>query len=103
MEVPPPSRAALSGGSLARPANAPQAGNARSAFEAVRKLNSLQITDREYVVVRDPESHRFMVVVLDQTTGTVIDQFPAESILKMLDQLSPFNTNRAGSTGETLA
>lgn len=102
MQVPPASAATLIG-----PAGGPTgpslSANERSAFEAARKLNSLQIVGREYSVVRDPESHRFVVVVLDDKTGTVLDQFPPEQILKMLEQLSAFNTSKAGNPGETLA
>jgi uncharacterized FlaG/YvyC family protein len=76
------------------------------ALEAARKLNSLQIAGREYSVVRDPQSQRFVVVVLDEKTGTVLDQFPPEEILRMLAQLAAFNTSnaaKAAATEETLA
>lgn len=38
-------------------------------------------------MVRDPQSDRFVVQVLDTGTGKVIDQFPSESILKVLSRL----------------
>ena len=58
------------------------------AVTAVRGLNSLGLQDREFAVTRDPQTHRFVVVVLDRGTGTVLDQFPPEDVLKMLSQLS---------------
>lgn len=41
-------------------------------------------TGREFVVMRDPVTQRFVVRVLEPGTKTVLDQFPAESILKQL-------------------
>jgi uncharacterized FlaG/YvyC family protein len=45
------------------------------------------------------------VVVLDEKTGTVLDQFPPEEILKMLAQLAAFSpaATKANAAGETLA
>ena len=76
--------------------------NERIAFEAARKLNNLQITGREYSVIRDPQSQKFVVVVLDDKTGTVLDQFPPEEILKMLQQLAAFTpaSAKVNATGE---
>ncbi len=96
MEVPPLSQATFAGAASAGQQETSQAGNSRIAFEAARKLNNLEITDREFSVVRDPISHRFVVVVLDQQTGTVLDQFPPEDILKMLAQLAPYSKSNAG-------
>jgi uncharacterized FlaG/YvyC family protein len=61
----------------------------RNAHTTVRTLNSRNIPDREFAIVRDPASHRFVVQVLDRTTGDVIDQFPPEDILKFLSQFDP--------------
>lgn len=82
-----------------------QSDSARNAYTAARKLNSLNITDREYSVVRDPQSQLFKVVVLDKQTGTVLDQFPPEDILQLLAQLSSSTPSGAGSgaTGEAKA
>ncbi|MGA2717146.1 MAG: hypothetical protein ABSG41_29035 [Bryobacteraceae bacterium] len=60
----------------------------RSATASARILNDLNIADREFKVVRDPASQRFVMVVVEQSTGTVLDQYPAEDVLKMLSQLS---------------
>ena len=78
----------------------PQTGQpetARAAFTVARQLNNLNITDREFSVVRDPNTHRFVVEIREQSTGTVLDQFPPEVILRLLDQLS---TSRTEGTGD---
>ena len=92
-------------GSLGVPSGASQPSSERIAFEAARKLNNLQISGREYSVIRDPQSQKFVVVVLDDRTGTVLDQFPPEQILKMLQQLAAFTpaSAKVNATGETLA
>ena len=84
-------------------AAAAQAGTAeslRTAVAAATRLNSLSITDREFAVVRDPGSNRFVIVVRDKSTGTVLDQFPPEDILKMLSQLSSAGAKQTGETQE---
>ena len=70
----------------------------RTAFAAASRLNSLSIEDREFAVVRDPGSNRFVIVMRDKSTGTVLDQFPPEDILKMLSQLSPAGAKQTGET-----
>jgi hypothetical protein len=104
MQVPSASQGPLVG-SLGMSGGFPQHSNERNAFEAARKLNNLQISGREYSVIRDPQSQKFVVVVLDERTGTVLDQFPPEEILKMLQQLAAFTpaSAKVHATGETLA
>ena len=41
-------------------------------------------TGQRFAVVRDPSTQRFVVQILEADTRTVLDQFPAESILKQL-------------------
>ena len=65
MEVPPISGADLSGSPTARQSDPAQSVSLRNAFTAARQLNNLDIADREFSVVRDPESHRFVVVVVE--------------------------------------
>jgi uncharacterized FlaG/YvyC family protein len=86
-------------------AGAGQSGTAASeslstAFAAVSRLNNLSTTDREFAVVRDPGSNRFVIVVRDKTTGTVLDQFPPEDILKMLSQISSAGAKQTGEKSE---
>ena len=102
MEVPPIGAADLSGSSTARHSDSVQSESLRNAFTAARQLNSLNIADREFSVVRDPQSHRFVVVVVERSTGTVLDQFPAENILRMLSQVSTGDaTHTSGDTTHT--
>ena len=60
----------------------------RNALTTVRTLNNLNIPDREFAVVRDPQSQKFVIRVVDRNTGDVIDQFPPEDILNLLSQFS---------------
>ncbi len=75
-----------------------QAETLRKAFAGVRALNARGISDREFAIVRDPESHRFVVRVMDRATGEVVDQFPPEDILKMLSQFDPANQPARGTS-----
>jgi uncharacterized FlaG/YvyC family protein len=68
------------------------------AVTAVRGLNNLGLSDREFAVTRDPQTHRFVVVVLDRGTGAVLDQFPPEDVLKMLSNLSSQKKNQQGDS-----
>jgi uncharacterized FlaG/YvyC family protein len=64
----------------------------QKAAVAVRFLNSVSDTDREFSVARDPQTQKFVVIVRDRTTGTAIDQFPPEDILKMVSQMNSIKT-----------
>jgi hypothetical protein len=66
----------------------------RKALTAVRKLNRLDIADREFTVVRDPESRRFVVAARKRRTGAVLDQYPWEDLLKQL----PHDARQTGET-----
>jgi uncharacterized FlaG/YvyC family protein len=77
-----------------------QQDRARDAFTAARKLNALNITDRQFTVVRDPASQLFKINVLDANTGAVLDQIPAEDILQMLAQLSTADVKSTGDVRE---
>ncbi len=57
------------------------------AVTAVRRLN-VGMADREFAVTRDPQTNQYVVVMRDRGTGTILDQFPPEDVLKMLSQLS---------------
>src|ERR1017187_2198751 len=73
-----------------------QTDHLHNAVTAARMLNNLKITGREYAVVRDPASQRFILIVRDEETGTVLDQFPPEEILRMLTQLSSVVAKKTG-------
>ena len=64
---------------------------------AVRNLNSLHIHERQFVIMRDPESHKFVVRILDRTTGDTIDQFPSEDVLAMAAQFESMNKPTEGT------
>lgn len=100
MEVPPIGRTDLSGSFTARQSDPAESDNLRNAFTAAHQLNDLDIADREFSVVRDRESHRFVVVVVERSTGTVLDQFPPENILLMLSQVSSGIAKQTGETSE---
>jgi uncharacterized FlaG/YvyC family protein len=60
----------------------------RNALTTVRTLNDLNIPDREFSVVRDPHSEKFVIRVVDRSTGDVVDQFPPEDILNLLSEFA---------------
>jgi len=68
----------------------------RNALTTVRTLNDLNITDREFSVVRDSQSQKFVIRVVDRSTGDVIDQFPPEDILNLLSQFAASRTPSQG-------
>jgi uncharacterized FlaG/YvyC family protein len=98
MEVPPLNRIDAPGSRTQDQSGS--AGNEalRNAFVTVRNLNAQDFPDRTFAVVRDPQSNKFVIHVIDRTTGDVIDQFPPEDILKMLSQFNPVNEPNGGST-----
>ena len=84
MDVSPINGAASATGSAA--ASQSRDETLQKAAVAVRFLNSVSDTDREFSVTRDPQTQKFVVIVRDRSTGTLIDQFPPEDILKMVSQ-----------------
>ena len=88
MDVPLIGRASDSAPDQNASAETSQSQLLRGAATAARALNDLNIADREFKVVRDPTSQRFVIVVLEQSTGAVLDQYPPESVVKMLNQQS---------------
>jgi uncharacterized FlaG/YvyC family protein len=100
MDVPLISRAPGGASDQQAPAETNQGQLLRGAAATARALNDLNIADREFKVVRDPASQRFVIVVLEQSTGTVLDQYPPESVIKMLSHLS---ASQAQQSGESLA
>jgi uncharacterized FlaG/YvyC family protein len=85
------------GNSFSAGSNSAQSESLRETAIAARQLNNLGIADREFSVVRDPNSHRFVVEVVERSTGTVLDQFPAESLLKLLAQFAAADKAPAAS------
>lgn len=50
---------------------------------AVRLLNSAADANKDFAVARDPETQHFVVLVRDRSTGDLLEQIPAEEVLKM--------------------
>jgi uncharacterized FlaG/YvyC family protein len=50
---------------------------------AIRVLNSAPDANRTFAVARDPNTKRLVILVRDPATGDVLDQLPAENIVKM--------------------
>ena len=71
-----------------------------SPFLAARKLNSLGLFDRQFAVVRDPQTERFVVEVVEKSTGTVLDQFPAENALRLLALFGSGDGNQQSAAGQ---
>jgi uncharacterized FlaG/YvyC family protein len=65
---------------------------------AVRRLNSATNGEGVFNVIRDPQTHRFVVTLRDRTSGDVIDQFPPEIILQMAADLSTVPNNPSGES-----
>jgi hypothetical protein len=53
------------------------------ATAAVRFLNSAPDANRTFAVAQDPDTKRFIILVRDLATGDLLDQLPAEDIVKM--------------------
>ncbi|MGA2715589.1 MAG: flagellar protein FlaG [Bryobacteraceae bacterium] len=86
MNVSPINGLALTTGSA--PASQSRDETLQKAAVAVRFLNSVSDTDREFSVARDPQTHKFVIIVRDRATGTLLDQLPPEDILKMMSQIN---------------
>jgi len=91
MEVPPLSRIDAAGSRTQEKSGLDGSEALRNAFATVRNLNAQEFPDREFAIVRDPQSQKFVIHVINRVTGDVIDQFPPEDILKMLSQFNPAN------------
>jgi hypothetical protein len=91
MEVPPLNGVNAAGSQANNPAGPEGNDSLRNAFATVRNLNAQEFPDKEFAVVRDPDSQRFVIHVINRATGDVIDQFPPEDILKMLAQFNSTN------------
>lgn len=61
----------------------------RQIVSAVRGLNKSELMgqNRTLAFVRDPDTHTPVIQVVDRETGDVIDQIPAEAVLRMMAEL----------------
>jgi uncharacterized FlaG/YvyC family protein len=56
---------------------------------AVQRLNKseLSMQDRELRYRRDPTTNRLMTEIVERSTGDVVDQIPAETVLRLYAEL----------------
>ena len=61
----------------------------RQIVTAIRGLNKSELLgqSRELAFIRDPETQRRVIQILDKDSGEVIDQLPPETVLQMAAQL----------------
>ena len=74
-----------------------QAEMARTIVAAVRALNKSQLfgdqremlfgDQRQMLFARDPDTHKMVILIVQQGTGEVLDQIPAEQMLRILEDL----------------
>jgi uncharacterized FlaG/YvyC family protein len=72
--------------------NTPSARNdvpVRQMVAAVREINKAELMgqNRQLNFTRDPETKLPVIQIVDQSTGDVIDQLPAEALLQLAEQL----------------
>lgn len=89
-------------GSVASHASSPVQQRATDALQqavsVARRLNLVGTSGREFAVTRDPATLKFVIVVRDRDTGTVIDQLPPEDALKLDEQLAAGTPQKADET-----
>ena len=68
----------------------------RQIVTAVRGLNKSEMLgqERQLAFLRDPETQRPVIQILDRNTGDVIDQIPPETVLRLAQEMQ-------GKEGET--
>ena len=61
----------------------------REVVTAVHEVNKSELMGegRQLTFTRDPETRRPVIQIIDQSTGDVIDQIPAETVLLLAQQL----------------
>ena len=63
----------------------------RQIVTAVRALNQAELMgpNRQLIYTRDPRTQQPVIHVIERETGDVVDQLPAEAILRLRQQLEP--------------
>jgi len=89
MDVNALSRIAQAAPAVATPVSADAASQKRQVVQAVKALNQSEMLseDNGLEFQKDPESNRWVVKVVNKTTGDVISQVPAEYVLRLADAL----------------
>ncbi len=64
--------------------------NQRSLIQAVKAVNGAELfgSRNELTLVFDRATRRTLVRIVDRETGEVVDQIPAESVLKLAEEIS---------------
>ena len=89
MEIPPLAPFVTSAGaSIQVPSNENDV-TARNVVAAVHQVNKSELLGegRQLTFSRDPGTRRPVIQIIDQSTGDVIDQIPAETLLQLAQQL----------------
>ena len=93
----------LSGISLAAPVDpTPKSQHdaaTRQIVSAVQALNKSELfgENRQLQFSRDNDTHRVIIKITNPKTGEIIDQIPAEAVLRMLADI-PVNQDKGAST-----
>ena len=89
MDVNTLSRIAGAAPAVATPVSADAASQNRQVVQAVKALNKSEMfgEDNGLEFQKDPDSKRWVVKVVNKTTGDVISQVPAEYLLRLADSL----------------
>lgn len=89
MEIPPLNSVSL--GSPIGTVTAPSNGDApvRQVVAAIHDLNKsgLMGEGRQLSFTRDPDTHKPVIQIIDESTGEVLDQLPPESVIRLAEQL----------------
>ncbi len=74
---------------VATPVSADAVAEKRQVVQAVKALNKSEMfgEDNGLEFQRDPSSKRWVVKVVNRTTGDVVSQVPAEYVLRLADDL----------------
>ena len=61
----------------------------RQVIAAVHEVNKSELMGevRQVSFTRDPDTHKPVIQIIDESTGEVLDQLPPESFLKLAEQL----------------
>jgi flagellar protein FlaG len=90
MDVNALSRITQAAPAVATPLSADAISQNRHVVQAVKALNKSEMfgQDNGLEFQKDPESKRWVVKVVNKTTGDVISQVPAEYVLRLADALA---------------
>jgi uncharacterized FlaG/YvyC family protein len=83
---------------VATPVEADAASQKRQAVQAVKAVNKSEMfgADNGLDLQQDPVSKRWVVKVVNRTTGDVISQVPAEYVLRLADDLAKEQADAQG-------